>query len=90
MSDRHEEKNGQPSATRYRSGDLVLVRFGATGTQLAEVRQVSGQQVLVRKWQNASGRFAEAKWCAARLVVGRPAKGDPRVPLAMAAMKSEV
>lgn len=89
MSDRDDEKNGQTRSPRYNAGDLVVMRFGRSGTQLAEVRDVSGQEALVRRWQNGPAKFTQARWVALRSIVGPAAKSDPRAVLARAKMKEE-
>lgn len=88
MSQREREFTTKTEPLRYRSG-LVLVRYGATGTQVAEVLSMRDGQWFGRKWLDKTRRFDQPHWYSARVILGRPERSDPRRQRAMAAVKGD-
>lgn len=70
------------------TGDLISVRYGETGTQVAVVVSVdiSKSRVQVRKWLDNSRRYTNPVWVAFPLVVEAADHSDPRTLRALAAL----
>lgn len=73
----------------FRRGQLVVVRYGSSGTQMARVESdltlrrshgVQSYQVKVKKYRASSRRWTHPVWISATELLGVPAAGEPGDP----------
>lgn len=80
-----EEKRAAPAHIRLgpklvvKPGDLVLVRYGHDGTQVAKVISAGPNGVLARKWRDNSGGWTQPRPIPFTDVRGAPEANDPRL-----------